>query len=363
MFKGFFEQRVQLSNEVTDADSKGTSGTIFGNQAVLFTGEISEASAKNLVFLSAVHEVKVPEGMGQYLSRYIGLRSSSDTITVTQNEGIASDLVNTDYNEPSTNFITPLPYYVNSIIGKVAQYKNVDQIDERQASNLMDAFVDELDIYIATALADATEMSNSVRGAQLLYAGGKTQDSAITSSDVMTVSLINEASNRLKKKAAFYWNSQVLTKSALTKNNWKPLSDDPFILVIGEDQEKAFLESSQFLKANEYGNSKPLLNGEIGALGPLLGTRVVVSSNIPTTDKSSAAWDSTTNTSVDLARCFLMKGMAAYDFAWGQEPVFERLPSPTRLGDVLRLWGMYAGSVLHGDAIVKIDVATNIPVY
>lgn len=361
MYKGFFEQRVKLSNEVTDADSRGTSGTIYGNQAVVFTGEISEASTKNLVFLSAVHEVKVPEGHGQYLSRYISLMESADTITVTQNEGIESDLVNTAYNEPTTNFITPLPYYVNSIIGRVADYKNFDQIDERQTKALSDAFADKVDQKIATDLAGATEMSNSVRGAQLVYAGGRTADDEITSADIMSVGLVNEAKTRLKKKEAFYWNSQVLTKSALTKNTWKSQSDDPFILVIGEDQEKAFLDSSQFLSANQYGNNQPLLNGEIGALGPLLGVRIVVSSNIPTTTVSSAAWDGTTNTDVDIARCFLMKGMAAYDFAWGQEPVFEKLPSPTRLGDILRLWGMYEGAVLHGDAMVKIDVATNVP--
>lgn len=364
MYKGFFQQkRIQLTSEITDADSRGTSGTIYGNQAVIHTGEISEASTKNLVFLSAVHEVKVPEGHGQYLSRYIALMESADTITVTQNEGIANDLVNTDYNEPTTNFITPLPYYVNSLIGKVAEYKNMDQIDERQTRALSDAFADKIDQKIATDLANATEMTNSVRGAQLIYGGGKTADSAITSGDVMTVSLVNEAKTRLKKKDALYWNAGVLTKSALTKNTWKSLPDDPFILVIGEDQEKAFLESSQFLAANEYGNNQPLLNGEIGALGPLLGVRIVVSSNIPTTDKDSAAWDTTTNTTIDLARCFLMKGLAAYDFAWGQEPIFEKHPSEQRLGDYLRIWGMYEGSVLHGDAIVKIDVATNVQVF
>lgn len=365
MYKGFFEQRVKLISEITDADSRGTSGTMFGNQAVVHTGEISEASTKNLVFLSAVHEVKVPQGFGQYLSRYISLMDSADTITVTQNEGIATDLVNTEYNEPTANYITPLPYYVKSIIGRVAQYKNVDQIDERQTRSLSDAFADKVDIHIATALAGATEMTNSVRGAALIYAGGKLADDQITSGDIMSVSLVNEAKTRLRKKEAFYWNAEVLTKSALTKNTWKSQADDPFVLVIGEDQEKAFLESSQFLGANQYGNNTPLLNGEIGALGsgPILGVRIVISSNIPTTDKDSAAWDTTTNTTVDLARCFLMKGMAAYDFAWGQEPVFERLPSPDRLGDILRLWGMYEGAVLHGDAIVKIDVATNIPVF
>lgn len=360
MYKEFFEQRVKLSSEVTDADSRGTSGTMYGNQPVVFTGEISEAGTKRLVFLSAVHEVKVPEGNGQYLARYVSLTDSADTITLTRSEGISGDLTNTTYNEPTGIYITPAADWVQSTIGYVADYKNFDAIDERQTKNFSNAFADKVDQYIGDALASATEMSNSVRGAQLVYAGGKTADSSLTSSDVMTVGLVNEAKTRLKKKEAFYWNSTVLTKSALTKNTWTSESDDPFILVIGEDQEKAFLDSSQFLAANQYGDNTPLLNGEIGTI---LGVRIVVSSNIPTTTKASAAWDGTTNTSVDIARCFLMKGMAAYVLAWGQEPVFQTMPSPTRLGTILRLWGMYAGSVLHGDAIVKIDVTTNIPSY
>lgn len=361
MYKGLFNNRVALSNEVTNADSRGTSGTIYSNQPVYHTGELSEASTKNLVFLSAVFEDKLPENNGQYLARYVALTDSADNITITTSEGISSDLTNTEYTEPLGIYIEPTAKWVQSIIGYVADYKNIDAIDERQTVSFSNAFSDNVDQYIGSALASATEMSNSVRGAQLVYAGGKTADSGITDGDIMTVGLVNEAETRLKKKEAFYWNSQVLTKSALTKNTWKHDRSDPFVLVIGEDQIKAFRDSDNFMSAEQYGGNEVRLNGEIGKT--LLGTKIVVSSNIPTTTVSAAAWDGTTNTSVDLARCFLMKGTAAYVFVWGQEPTFQTMPSPTRLGTILRLWGMYAGSVLHGDAIIKIDVATNVPSY
>lgn len=361
MYKGYFNQRVALASEITDADSRGTSGTVYGNQPIMWGGELSSGAQKTLVFLSAVYEDKLPEGRGQYAARYIGLPDSADTVTVTQNEGVAADLSNTEYNEPTTVYIEPAPYYINSIIGYSAERKNIDMIDERQADTMSYAYADKVDQYIASALASATEMSNTVRGAQLIYGAGKTSDSAITSADLLSISLVNEAENRLRKKDAFYWNSTVLTKSALTKNTWRNSADDPFVLVIGPDQIKAFREQSNFISANQYGSNEVLLNGEIGKT--LFGTRIVVSDNIPTTSANAEAWDGTTNTTVDIARCFLMKGSAAYVFVWGQEPTFQKMESPTRLGTVLRVWGMYAGSVLHADAIVKIDVATNVQVY
>jgi N4-gp56 family major capsid protein len=360
MYEGFQFKRVTLDDEITDADSAGTSGTVYGNQPVKWGGELSEGAQKRLVFLSAVQEVFLQEGFGQYIARYISLPDSEDTINVTQSEGIASDLSNTLYNEPAALYITPAPYYVKSIIGYSAEHKNVDDISQRQMDTFSYAFSDKVDQYIATALAAATEMTNSVRGAQLIFAGGKTADSGITSSDVFNLSILNEAINRLSKKDAFYWNSGTLTKSALTKNTWYNTADDPFILVIGHDQKKAFLESSQFRDASEYGGNEVLLNGEFGKI---FGVKIVISDNIPTTSANSAAWDSTTNTTVDLARCFLMKGTAAFIFAWGKEPSFEKMPSPDRLGTILRVWGMYAGSVYHADAIVKIDCATNVQVY
>lgn len=364
MYKGYFTQlnRVALSDEVTDSASRGNSTTVYANQPVKYGGEMAEPAKKEMVFLSSVFEDKLGEGHGQYLARYLAIYDDADNVSLNTGEAITSSMTNYAGNFKAGLWIIPAPYHKKMDIGWVADHKNIDNIPIESMEQLSYIFADSVDKYIAAALSDATEMTNSVRGAQLIYAGGKTADDEITSSDVMTVSLVNEAETILSKKTAYYWNSQVRTKSALAKNPWKNSSDDPYVLIIGKDQVKAFRESSLFLSAEEYNGDQIRIGGEIGRT-KLFGTRIVVSDNIEVTDKDDAAWDTTTNTTVDLARCFLIKGMAAYVFVWGREPEFKSLEIQDKLGTQLKLWGMYAGSVLHGDAIVKIDVATNIPVY
>lgn len=363
MYKGYFTQtnRVALSDEVTDSTSRGSSTTVYSNQPVKYGGEMAEPAMKEMVFLSSVFEDKLEEGHGQYLARYRAIYDDADGVTLNTGEAITSSMSNYAGNFKAGIWIVPTPRHKKMDIGWVADHKNMDDIPADSMEQLSYIFADTVDQYIASALASATEMTNSVRGARLIYAGGKTSDDALTTADTMTTSLVNEAETALSKKEAYYWNSTTLTRSALNKNPWKNTADDPFVLVIGKDQIKAFRESSLFLNANEYGGNQVRLSGEIGQT--IFGTRVVVSDNIPTKTSSTEAWDGTTNTTVDIARCFLMKGSAAYVFVWGREPEFRTVELEDKLGTQLKLWGMYAGSVLHADAIVKIDVATNIPVY
>ena len=363
MYKGYFTQsnRVALSDEVTDSSSRGNSTTVYANQPVKYGGEMAEPAKKGMVFLSSVFEDKLGEGFGQYLARFLAIYDDADNVTLNTGEAITSSMTNYAGNFKQGIWIIPAPRHKKMDIGWVADHKNIDDIPEESMEQLSYIFADTVHQYIAYALADATEMTNSVRGTQLIFAGGKTSDDAITSADVMTLSLVNEAETALSKKEAYYWNANVRTRSALNKNPWKNTQNDPFVLVIGKDQIKAFRESSLFLAANEYGGDKVRLSGEIGET--IFGTKVVVSDNIPTTLKDAAAWDGTTNTTVDLARCFLMKGTAAYVFVWGREPEFRTIELQDKLGTQLKLWGMYSGSILHADAIIKVDVATNIPVY
>lgn len=363
MYKGYFTQinRVALSDEVTDSTSRGNSATVYANQPIKYGGAMAEPAQKNMIFLSAVFEDTLEKNQAQYLARYRAVYDDADSVTLGSGEAITTSMSTYGGNFKRGIWIEPVAKSEKMNIGWVAEQKNADDIPEDSMVNLSYIFADTVDKYIANALASATEMTNSVRGAALIYAGGKTSDDAITAADTITLSLINEAETALKKKEAYYWNSGVRTRSALNKNPWKKIANDPFVLVIGEDQVKAFRDSSLFISADQYGGNQVRLSGEIGSL--LLGTKVVVSDNIPTKTVSTEAWDGTTNTAVDLARCFLMKGTAAYVFIWGKEPEFRKLELADYLGSQLKIWGMYAGSVLHGDAIVKLDVATNIPVY
>ena len=356
----FFQRRVTLANEITDSTSRGSAGTMYANQGVSYGGELSDAAKKSMVFLTAVEEAKIAKGFGQYFARFRAIYDDADDVTLDSGEYVTSDLNNYAGNFKDGIWITPAPYSKSTEIGYVADQRSIDHIDPMQAEQLSYIYADSVDQFIASALASATEMTNSVRGATLIYAGQQTSDDAITSSDTFSVSLLNEADTRLKDKNAFYWNSNVWTASALKKNPWRNDTSDPFVFIGGLEQVKALRESSQFLSAAEYGGSQVLLNGEIGQI---FNIRLVESHNIPITSANSAAWDTTTNTTVDLARCFLMKGRAAYVFVWGKEPEFETLKTHKRLSRELRVWGMYNGSVIHADAIVKMDVATNVSFY
>jgi hypothetical protein len=67
------------------------------------------------------------------------------------------------------------------------------------------ALADKIDNYIATALGDATETTSTVAGAMTLYGGDAYSDATLSSGDVLTTSLINEAEILLSGKTAYYW--------------------------------------------------------------------------------------------------------------------------------------------------------------
>jgi hypothetical protein len=124
--------------------------------------------------------------------------------------------------------------------------------------------------------------------------------------------------------------------------------------MIGPRQKQALRNSSQFTNAAEYGDRVVISSGEIG---DYLGIRVICSNNIPATAAGGTAQDGGSAPSVDMSRCILMKGRAAYTFVWGRTPTFmpwEQLWSDLR---GITLVCDFAGSVVHADAIVHIDVA------
>lgn len=351
--------RVTLSNEITDSASAGTSYTAYGNQAVQYVGALAPAATKRLVFLSAVNEVR-PNMGAEFLARYRA--PSAGASNVTTSEGIPGPLSNVAYNAPLTKTITPTMHYIQKAVGDLAQIKNIDDIDAESAEDASNDYADMIDQLIATDLAGATLMTNTVRGAGLIFAGESGRaignyDSAITAADVFSLSLLNEAKTRLEEKEAFYYNSGVLTKSALVKNTWHSDPEDPFVLVIGPNQVKAFLNDAQFISYKEYGDSTILLNGEIG-MDKVFGIRIVVSDNIPSKSAGEAAWDGTT-AAVDLNRCFLMKGMRAYTFVSRIDPYFKKIETGDFVGHYLRVQGVCGGAVVNADAIVMMDVATN----
>lgn len=359
MNREFFEQarkQLNLTSEVTTTTSRGSSFTGYTQQGVMYSGQISDGAKANLKFLSAVEEVKVLPGMGQYNARYRNYYPSDTDVTWTAGEP-TSAITNYGGNHIDGVLITPSQQSVRATILWGAELSNLNSLMQDKMDELSVALSYKIERYISDALAAASDMTNTTLGATVLYANDLTAASSLTSSDTISVELLNEAETRLKDWDAYYWNSNVFTLATVKKNPWVNETTDPFVAVIGPEQERALRNSSQFINAAEYGGREVLLTGEIGRLG-LFGTRIVMSNFIPRKLKNVESWDGTTNTTTNLAMCFLMKGRAAYTFAWGKEPEFVTQKAAEVTSDYLVLWTKYAGSVVHGDAIVKMIVAT-----
>ena len=58
-----------------------------------------------------------------------------------------------------------------------------------------------------------------------------------------------------------------------------------------------------------------------------------------------------------MTRCILCVPKRAYTFVWGIEPTISVHPIPWQASQTIVLETAYAGSVIHADSIVYIDVA------
>lgn len=359
MNREFFNQRetLNLDNEVTTTTSRGTSFTQYSNQGVMYSGQISDAAKAELRFLSAVEEAKVLPGMSQYIARYRNVYPSEDDVTFTTGEPTSSAVTYYGTSHKDGVAITPSQVSVGAKIQWGAELSNLDNLIMDKMDELSTAMSYRIESKIASDLADATDMTNTTLGATVLFGGNKTSSDELTSSDTLSVELINDAETRLKDRDAYYWNSGVHTLASIKKNPWNHTNTDPFVLIIGPEQERVLRNSSQFINAAEYGGREVLLNGEIGRLD-LFGMRVVVSQFVPKKNANVEGFDGNTNTDTNTACCFVMKGRAAYTFAWGKEPEFRTHPDVDYTSDKLVLWTKYEGEVVHGDAIVKLIVAT-----
>jgi N4-gp56 family major capsid protein len=250
--------------------------------------------------------------------------------------------------------ITPSPYYAAAAITGYGARTNLNDLIRDKMDELSFALADKVDKYIADALAAATATTSTVAGATTLYGGVATADSGLIAGNILTTELINRAETILAGRKAYYYNGGVFTASSGVKNPWRNDNTDPFVLMINQPQKKALRDSSQFVNAAEYGNRVVISSGEIG---DYLGIRVICSNNTPSVGIGGTAFDGGAVTTVAATRCLLMKGRAAYAFVWGRMPTFTPWADPRYDQVGFSLVCDYAGSIVHADAIVNIDVA------
>jgi N4-gp56 family major capsid protein len=377
-----FERKYRsanFTNEVTSTTARGTSFTGYADNRVMWQGELSDAARMTMYFLDSIDVRTLPEKNAQYVVNYRDYYplSSSVSFDTTELTDSTSQLTFYGTNHIDGVVIKPLPRSIGAVVTNYGEYHNIRDLLRDKMDELSYALTDLIDNKISADLSAAYETSSTVSYATQLYGGSASSDYTLTAGCVLTPSLINYAEVLLSGKVAYYWNSTAFTKSSGIKNPWKNEPTDPFVLIIGPRQKQALRDSGQFINASQYGDRVVISSGEIG---DYLGIRVICSNNIPTQSASTAIsyangyvtgnstyYNSATTCldgktsaeypSVDISRCFLMKGRAAYTFVWGRTPQF--LPWNKDWADMrgITLVCDYAGSIVHADAIVKIDVS------
>jgi N4-gp56 family major capsid protein len=317
---------------------------------------MSDAAKDTMFFLDAVDVKQLGQGEKSMVVNYRKYYPIQSGVTFDTSEPTTGDITNYGTNLKDGVVITPTPFYSQATITGYGARTNLNDLVADKMDELSYALADKVDVYVATALAAATQTTSTVAGATTLYGGDANADSALAAGDVLTTELINKAETILAGRKAFYYNGGVHTLSSGVKNPWRNESTDPFVLMINQAQKKALRDSSQFVNAAEYGNRVVISSGE---LGDYLGIRVICSNNTPSVAASGTAFDGGSVPSVDITRCILMKGRAAYTFVWGRSPTFQPWAKPWADQKGFSLVCDYAGSVVHADAIVHIDVADN----
>lgn len=371
--KGY--RRANFSNEVTSTTARGTSFTGYADNKVLWQGELSDAARMTMYFMDSVDVRTLPEKWTQYVVNYRNYYPLSATVSFDSTELTDSTSQFTNYGTSHIDgvVIKPTPYSKAAVITNYGEYHNLRDLIRDKMDELSYALTDLIDLSISAALSAANEASSTVSYATQIYGGDTYRDASLTAGCVLTPSLINYAEVLLSQKYSYYWNSSTFTKGTGIKNPWKNEPTDPFVLIVGPRQKQALRDSGQFMNASQYGDRVVISSGEIG---DYLGIRVIVSNNVPTEAAGAAASSSyitanatysTTTTldgktsasypAVDITRCFLMKGRAAYTFVWGRTPQFLTWEKPWADMRGITLVCDFAGSIVHADAIVKIDVS------
>lgn len=351
-----FERKMKtanFSNEVTSTTAKGSSFTGYGVSPVIWQGELSDAARQSMVFMDAVDVRQLPEKTYQYVVPYRKYYPTASLVNFDSTE-TTSGVSNFGTALVDGVVILPTPYSKAAAITNYAEFHNLRDLIRDKMDELSYALSYKIDTSISDALSAATLTTSTVAGAMIIYGGSAYSDATLTSGSILTPSLINYAETLLAGKYAYYWSSSSFLKSSGVKNPWKNEPTDPFVLIIGPRQKQALRDSGQFVNAAQYGDRVVISSGEIG---DYLGIRVLVSNNVQSVAAGGTAIDGGSSPSVDISQAILMKGRAAYTFVWGRTPRFEPWSQPWNDMRGITLVCDFAGSVVHADAIVKIDIS------
>ena len=345
---------ANFADEVTGTTARGTSFTGYRNQGVEWQGDLSDAATDTMYWLDAVDVRVMGEGNAQYIVPKRTYYSTQSDISFDTSEPTTTDISNFGTNQVDGVVITPVPYYKAATVTNFGNRTNLRPLVEDKRAELSFGMSDLIDYTISRAIGDATETTSTVAGAMTLYGGDATSDATLETGDILTTELINEAEALLSGREAYYWNTGVWTVSSGTKNPWNNEPTDPYVLMIAQRNKQSLRDSSQFTNASEYGSQVVISTGEIGEY---LGIKIIVSNNTESVATGGTAPDGGSATGVAMNRCIMMKGRKAYTFVWGDKPKFTPFVKEWRDQRGIVLTASFAGSVIHSDAVMKIDVS------
>ena len=316
---------------------------------------IIDAAKKKHYYAQFVYQTEVPPGNADVVIPKRSKMLSSSDYASSASEGAAVNY--TKLNNIDGVQITPVDYNYGIAISNKALRTNALDLLKYARDELTYYAGEVVDNAVVTALVGATAATSSTAGAQTVYGGDATADSALQAGDVLTTTMITEAKRKLESTTCKYWTLGTgESVSSATKNPWTNDPNEPFVLFIAPEQQEALLNDTQFVNASEYGSDKVIHSGEIGEY---LGIKVIVSNNTKayTTSDSSPDGESGGNPGVNMHRCILCKPMRAAALAWGQKPKLYSFDYPSELEKRIILELSYAAKVIHDDAIVWLDVA------
>jgi len=219
---------------------------------------------------------------------------------------------------------------------------------------------DVVDLEVRDTLVASTNQASSGssgRGAYTVYGGDAKADSELSTGDTLTPDMIVDAKTNLTSTILKYWAPSSPAAEAIntdvTANPWRSASNEPFILTIAPEQEKALLKDSQFMNFSEYGSREAIMEGEIGKY---VGSKVISTANTKQFSSGGTAADGGGTAGAQGHRCVLFKSLKAMGLAWAQKPRLRVFDYPSDLQKRMVMDLAYKSVAIHKDAICYLDV-------
>ncbi len=352
----------QATGTTAATSTKGASVTSYGLQPVFYLKRIVDGAKAQHFFANFVDVINLPSGTHQIAipkrTIYLGRDTNGDGLQIGTSEPTSSDMTVTTIDNMTSVQSTPTPRYAGVAISNYNLRTNAVNLTTWAKDELTYGIGDHLDREVATTIGDATQGTDTTRGSQTLFGGDATGDTSLSTGDVITTNLVAKAARYLKQKQLYWMTGATETLSSVEKNPWMPTNDEPFVLFIGPAQEEAFRKDSQFVNAAEYGSDKVVRNGEIGEY---LGIKIITTVNVESVANSGVSPDiaqiaGSATTGAAMTRCILMKSKRAAALCWGQQPTLKVFDYPQRDQTWITLVSAFSIVVVHGDAIVFVDV-------